>query len=254
MVSIVDSPLSHSQAPRHRTAAAEPQCRARGHSQWIVALGPRWVRAATVEHGHQRSPTVTDGSEEPQVAGPPAHAAAMTRPGDSDCGPEGQTQGAGRWRRRPSTPATAKPARMAVSIRRAGRTWSRNRVRPWWVLDTRCRVRRGTSALSPLVNLRCWPPSWMLRAPSRTSTRSSWRRCRWRGTRPPGSSRTSTSSSCPPRLLAGRAEPKMLTGEGVMQHAHRRLLAATLHYHHPQRRFGGRCPLNARPMIAARSS
>jgi hypothetical protein len=31
----------------------------------------------------------------------------------------------------------------------------------------------------------------------------------------------------PARLLAGRAEPKMLTGEGVMRHAHRRFLAAT---------------------------
>jgi hypothetical protein len=45
----------------------------------------------------------------------------------------------------------------------------------------------------------------------------------------------------------------VLTGEGVMQRAHRRLLAA-LAYHHLQRRFGGRCLLNARPMIAARSS
>jgi hypothetical protein len=37
--------------------------------------GPRWVRAATVEHGHRRSPAVINGSEEPQVANPPGHAA-----------------------------------------------------------------------------------------------------------------------------------------------------------------------------------
>jgi hypothetical protein len=52
-------------------------------------LGPRWVRVATVEHGHQRSPTVANGSEEQQVAGLPVHAAGMMRRGDSDCGPEG---------------------------------------------------------------------------------------------------------------------------------------------------------------------
>jgi hypothetical protein len=50
--------------------------------------GPRWVRLRTVEHGRERSRAVTDGSEEPQVAGPPAHAAGMMRAGDSDCGPE----------------------------------------------------------------------------------------------------------------------------------------------------------------------
>jgi hypothetical protein len=54
------------------------------------SLGPRWVRAVTVEHGHERSPTVTDGSEKPQVAGLPAHAAGIMEACDSDCGPEGQ--------------------------------------------------------------------------------------------------------------------------------------------------------------------
>jgi hypothetical protein len=53
-------------------------------------LGPRWVRVATVEHGQQRSPTVANGSEEPQVAGPAAQAAGMMQVSDSDCGPEGQ--------------------------------------------------------------------------------------------------------------------------------------------------------------------
>jgi hypothetical protein len=57
-------------------------------------LGPRWVRVTTVEHGHERSPTVAHGLEEPQVAGPSAHAAGRTQTGDSDCGPEGQA-----WRR-----------------------------------------------------------------------------------------------------------------------------------------------------------
>jgi hypothetical protein len=40
-------------------------------------LGPRWVRVPLVEHGHRRSPTVTHGREETQVADPPAQAAGM---------------------------------------------------------------------------------------------------------------------------------------------------------------------------------
>jgi hypothetical protein len=55
-----------------------------------TALGPRWVRVTTVEQRHGRSLTVAHGSEEPQVAGPSAHAAGITQPRDSDCGPEGQ--------------------------------------------------------------------------------------------------------------------------------------------------------------------
>jgi hypothetical protein len=51
-------------------------------------LRPRWIRAATVAHGHQRSPTVTDGSEEPQVAACPAQATGMMHAAESDCGPE----------------------------------------------------------------------------------------------------------------------------------------------------------------------
>jgi hypothetical protein len=53
-------------------------------------LGPRWVRAATVQYGQQRAPTVTNGSEEPHVAGLRAHAAGMMQAGDSDCGPDGR--------------------------------------------------------------------------------------------------------------------------------------------------------------------
>ena len=53
-------------------------------------LGPRWVRFATVSHGHQRSPTVTNGPEEPQVAALVTRAAGTMRVGDSDCGPEGR--------------------------------------------------------------------------------------------------------------------------------------------------------------------
>jgi hypothetical protein len=55
-----------------------------------LLLGPRWVRAATVPHGQQRSPTVANGSEEPQVIAPPAQAAGMMQAADSDCGPEGR--------------------------------------------------------------------------------------------------------------------------------------------------------------------
>jgi hypothetical protein len=40
-------------------------------------LGPRWVRATTVSHGRQRSRTVINGSEEPQVASLSAHAASL---------------------------------------------------------------------------------------------------------------------------------------------------------------------------------
>jgi hypothetical protein len=55
-----------------------------------LALGPRWVRVAVDAHGRQRSPTVTNGSEEPQLAERPSHAAGMMQAGDSDCGPEGR--------------------------------------------------------------------------------------------------------------------------------------------------------------------
>jgi hypothetical protein len=54
------------------------------------SFGPHWVRAATVEHGQLRSPTVAKGSEEPQVVGSSVHAAGMMPAGDSDCGPEGR--------------------------------------------------------------------------------------------------------------------------------------------------------------------
>jgi hypothetical protein len=53
-------------------------------------LGPRWVRATRVRYGRQRSPVDTSGSEEPQVAALPPHAAGMMQAGDSDCGPEGR--------------------------------------------------------------------------------------------------------------------------------------------------------------------
>jgi hypothetical protein len=42
-----------------------------------------------VEHGRQRSPTVTNGPEKLQVTYRPAYAAGMLQAGDSDCGPEG---------------------------------------------------------------------------------------------------------------------------------------------------------------------
>jgi hypothetical protein len=58
--------------------------------QAALSFGPRWVRVATVAHGHERSPAVANGSEEPQVAGPLAQAAGMMQAGDSDCGPDGR--------------------------------------------------------------------------------------------------------------------------------------------------------------------
>jgi len=47
--------------------------------------------------GHQRSPAVTDGAVEPQVASPPRHAAGMMQVGDSDCGPESHGLESHRW-------------------------------------------------------------------------------------------------------------------------------------------------------------
>ena len=67
MILIVDSPPLLA-SPKPPCSAAERYRRAAGEAGG--ALGPRWVRAMTVAHGHQRSPAVTDGSEEPQVAGP----------------------------------------------------------------------------------------------------------------------------------------------------------------------------------------
>jgi hypothetical protein len=72
------------------SAAWRPARQCFPSSRVVPPLGPRWVRAATVEQGQQRSPLVTDGLEKPQVAGPPAQAAAMMQAGDSDCGPEGR--------------------------------------------------------------------------------------------------------------------------------------------------------------------
>jgi hypothetical protein len=61
----------------------------RVHVKITAELGPHWVRAATVEHGHHRSPGVTDGPEDPHFGGPLAHAATMMNASDSDRGPEG---------------------------------------------------------------------------------------------------------------------------------------------------------------------
>jgi hypothetical protein len=59
---------------------------------WVPASasGPRWVRVRTVAYGRGWSPVVTSGSNDPQVAGPAAHAAGRMKAGDSDCGPEGR--------------------------------------------------------------------------------------------------------------------------------------------------------------------
>ena len=56
----------------------------------LADLGPRWVRVATVPYGQQRSPTVVNGPEEPQIIDPAARVAGVMGAGDSDCGPEGR--------------------------------------------------------------------------------------------------------------------------------------------------------------------
>jgi hypothetical protein len=58
-------------------------------------LGPLWVRAAAVAHGHQRSLAVINGSDEPQVIDPSTHAAVSM-----------QGRRFGLWSRRSSALAT----------------------------------------------------------------------------------------------------------------------------------------------------
>ena len=96
MSPIVDSASSARKPSGHR---AMPQSDTDVHRASPVdlrarsALGPCRngpARAATVPHGQQRCPTVTNGSEEPQVIAPPAQAAGMMQAADSDCGPEGR--------------------------------------------------------------------------------------------------------------------------------------------------------------------
>jgi hypothetical protein len=72
------------------------------------ALGP----CATVGCGRQWSPAVSDGSEEPQVAGPPVHATGIMDMGDSDCGPEGRVGDVGAADgQQPVSVTTGEPAR-----------------------------------------------------------------------------------------------------------------------------------------------
>jgi hypothetical protein len=54
-------------SPRPACSVAVRHRPYRGHGRWTLTLGPRWVRAAAVAHGQQRSPTVTNGSDKPQV-------------------------------------------------------------------------------------------------------------------------------------------------------------------------------------------
>ena len=76
-------------SPRPPCSAAERHPSDRGDGRWIVALGPRWVRAAAVRARASAGTNGRQGSEDPQVAGP-ISAAEMMQVGDSDCGPEGQ--------------------------------------------------------------------------------------------------------------------------------------------------------------------
>ena len=86
---ILDSALP-ARKPHATARRRRGQRRAGEHGWWRFALGPRWVRGATVVRGRERSPTVTDGADKLQVAGRLAQAAGMMRVGDSDCGPEGR--------------------------------------------------------------------------------------------------------------------------------------------------------------------
>jgi hypothetical protein len=99
-------------SPTPPGSAAERHPSDRGHGRWIFVLGPRWVRAPAVAHGPQRSLAVSNGSDEPQVIGPSAHAAESMRAGDSDCGPEGRRLGLALYVRRLATraPTHASPS------------------------------------------------------------------------------------------------------------------------------------------------
>jgi hypothetical protein len=52
--------------------------------------GPCWVRGALGPQGHERSPAVTSGEENPQLGRPPAQAARTMPAGEPDCGPDGR--------------------------------------------------------------------------------------------------------------------------------------------------------------------
>lgn len=54
------------------------------------SVGPHWGRCRNVRVW---APAVTDDSEEPQVVGPPVHAAGMMQVGDSDCVPKVEVGG-----------------------------------------------------------------------------------------------------------------------------------------------------------------
>ena len=79
-------PSNYETDARRRTGRLQkdPAC-----SRWVAptSFGRHWLPTATVECGRQWSPAVTDGSEEPQVVGSPAHAAGLMPVGDSDCRP-----------------------------------------------------------------------------------------------------------------------------------------------------------------------
>jgi hypothetical protein len=64
-------------SPTPPGSAAERHPSDSGHGRWIFVLGPPWVRAPAVAHGPQRSLAVSNGSDEPQVIGPSAHAAEI---------------------------------------------------------------------------------------------------------------------------------------------------------------------------------
>jgi hypothetical protein len=89
------SPVAHAGLCQPRGEQRRVIAVAGGEEEWessyasSAELNPRWVRVVAVEHGHQRSPTVANAPEEPQVAALPTQAAGM-RVGDSDCGREGR--------------------------------------------------------------------------------------------------------------------------------------------------------------------
>jgi hypothetical protein len=138
-----------------------------------LRLGPRWVRATTVEHGHGRSPTVAHGSEEPQVAGPLAQAAWMMQTRGSDGGPEGRSSSLLGY----PTAARATRRRDAAEVAVRVAESSRAQPAPW----TRPAVVSGHVAGSGPSTLKTVAPTPPTRtatpAPPAGATDSRWIRC-----------------------------------------------------------------------------
>jgi hypothetical protein len=138
------TPLPAGQGPTGRRRWRPKQRTATDGTEFF---GPPRVRAATVKHGRQRSPTVTDGSDEPQVGDSPGPAV-----GD-DAG--GRFRLWSRW-----SGLTPRGSRRAATDRR------RDQHYPWRTMTDRGRLRapaafRGSFLVSNLPAYRPVGARWI---------------------------------------------------------------------------------------------